>query len=88
MPQSLKISFVLPIYNESKNIPKLFSELEKVTDKLKTQSKSVELIFVDDGSSDDSFLELQKIYNENPKEIKISILMNRNRSRIFIIQNS
>jgi glycosyltransferase involved in cell wall biosynthesis len=71
MPQSLKISFVLPIYNESKNIPKLFSELEKVTDKLKTQSKSVELIFVDDGSSDDSFLELQKIYNENPKEIKI-----------------
>lgn len=71
MPKSTKISFVLPIYNESENISRLYQELQKVATKIKKDRKTVEFIFVNDGSKDDSFEELQKIYEQNPKEVKI-----------------
>jgi len=45
------ISVVTPVYNESENIPLFYAELLKVTRALE---HDFELIFVDDGSSDDS----------------------------------
>ncbi len=77
MPKSTKISFVLPIYNESENIAKLYQELQKVTAKIKKGKKAVELIFVNDGSEDNSFEELQKVYEQNTEEVK-TISFSRN----------
>jgi glycosyltransferase involved in cell wall biosynthesis len=59
------VSVVVPIYNESKNIPILFSSL---TDAL--LDYEYEIIAVNDGSRDDSWAELLKVAEEN-KKIKL-----------------
>lgn len=52
------LSIVLPIYNESENIPRLYAELVPV---LKATGHSFEIIAVDDGSRDDSFAQLKSL---------------------------
>jgi glycosyltransferase involved in cell wall biosynthesis len=52
------LSVVLPIYNESENIPHLYAELVPV---LEAMGCSFEVIAVDDGSSDDSFQMLKDL---------------------------
>lgn len=51
MNGSTLISFVIPVFNESANIPPLFDELRAVADAL---GATYEIIFVDDGSTDGS----------------------------------
>jgi len=53
------LSIVLPVYNEAENIPHLFAELVPV---LEAIGSPFEIIAVDDGSSDNSFQELQKLH--------------------------
>jgi undecaprenyl-phosphate 4-deoxy-4-formamido-L-arabinose transferase len=45
------VSIVVPVYNESANLPALWARLEPVLAKL---DREYEIIFIDDGSSDDS----------------------------------
>jgi glycosyltransferase involved in cell wall biosynthesis len=52
------LSIVLPIYNESENIPRLYPELVPV---LEATGRSFEIIAVDDGSRDDSFARLRSL---------------------------
>jgi glycosyltransferase involved in cell wall biosynthesis len=52
------VSLVIPIYNESPNIPDLCRELTSV---LEQWGVTYEILFVDDGSTDDSFEQLAKI---------------------------
>jgi dolichol-phosphate mannosyltransferase len=47
----MKLSIVIPLYNEVENIPKLGRELLPVVGEL-AQSHMVEVVFVDDGSTD------------------------------------
>ncbi|HOJ49839.1 MAG TPA: glycosyltransferase family 2 protein [Spirochaetota bacterium] len=63
----MDLSIVLPVYNEEKNISLLYEKLDKV---LKGLNKSYEIIFVNDGSKDNSYDELVKIA-ENDKNVKI-----------------
>jgi glycosyltransferase involved in cell wall biosynthesis len=53
------ISFVLPCYNESGNIPYICRELIRECKALKVQK--YEIIFIDDGSTDGSFDEVKKL---------------------------
>jgi len=53
-----ELSIVIPIRNESPNIPQVYREL---TDALGRLGRSCEILFVDDGSSDDSFERLAAI---------------------------
>lgn len=64
--QNVDLSILIPIYNEEQNIPILFSELEKVFETIK---KRVEVIFIDDGSNDNSFDQLQKLKGKNNLKI-------------------
>lgn len=61
------ISIIIPILNEDENIPLLY---ERLKDLLKDTIHNFEFIFVDDGSTDDSFLILKKIALED-KKVKI-----------------
>jgi glycosyltransferase involved in cell wall biosynthesis len=54
----MKISIVLPVYNEEKNIPILYTELSKVLLNLKDE---YEIIWVDDASKDKSLEVLRAI---------------------------
>ena len=52
------ISIVIPFYNEENNIPLIYMELKKI---LNNANYSFEIIFVNDGSTDNSSAELDKI---------------------------
>jgi polyisoprenyl-phosphate glycosyltransferase len=64
------ISFVLPIYNEQDNIPKLWDELSKLKLKIEKNYK-VEFVFVNDGSKDQSINALVGIYQKNNDCVRI-----------------
>lgn len=57
--KKLLITIVVPVYNEEKNIPLLYSELKKQIIKLKNYK--FEIIFIDDGSNDNSLGKLEKL---------------------------
>ena len=52
------ISVVIPVYNEEKNVKRLFDELLFSMNRL---AKKFEIIFVDDGSTDQTMVELKKL---------------------------
>ena len=54
----MKISVVIPIYNEEENIALLYDELSEV---MKSLGRAYELIFVDDGSTDSTLAKLTSI---------------------------
>jgi glycosyltransferase involved in cell wall biosynthesis len=58
------LSVIVPIYNESANIAPLY---RAVTDQLKNLDYDYELMFVDDGSDDDSLERLAKIAKRDKK---------------------
>jgi dolichol-phosphate mannosyltransferase len=58
------ISIVVPVYNESGNITPLFNDLLEVG---KYLDQAVEVIFVNDGSSDDSQTELNELTTSHPE---------------------
>ncbi len=59
-----KISVVIPVYNEEKNIPLISRE---VTNVFASLPYDYEIIFVNDGSRDNSLLEILRLGEENPK---------------------
>lgn len=60
------ISIVIPVFNEERNIYKLYSEIKNVLDKY----LSYEVVFIDDGSTDNSFNVLRKL-SESDKNIRV-----------------
>lgn len=66
-PKPLDISVVIPIYNEEENINELYVKLTNV---LPSISENYEILFVDDGSTDNSFNILKGI-NKEDKNVKV-----------------
>src|SRR5712664_911331 len=58
----IRYSIVVPFYNEQENIPPLYMKLTEVMDGI---GEPYELVFVDDGSKDDSFKVLSEIYEHD-----------------------
>jgi len=62
--ENLDFSLVIPVYNEAKNLPELYQE---ITLSCKRLGKSYEIIFVDDGSWDETLVVLKKLFEEDTK---------------------
>jgi dolichol-phosphate mannosyltransferase len=62
--REMDISVVIPVYNEEENLPSLISELTEVLGGL---GKSYEMVFVDDGSTDQSRKILRERASQNPQ---------------------
>jgi len=62
--RNLDLSVVIPIYDEAKNVEKLYEKLEEVLSKL---DKSYEVLLVDDGSTDGTIDKLAEIRKRNPE---------------------
>jgi dolichol-phosphate mannosyltransferase len=60
------VSVIVPVYYNAESLPALFRELTEVEHELGRRDVTMELIFVDDGSRDDSFAELMKIKAARP----------------------
>ena len=58
------LSIVVPVFNEEDNIQKFYTTVKDV---LQTLDYDHEIIFVDDGSSDDCAGMLRYIGNQDPK---------------------
>ena len=63
-----ELSVVIPAYNEQKNVSLLYNKLKEVLSGMK---KSYEIIFVDDGSTDSTFLELE---NLQKKDLNVMVI--------------
>ena len=61
-----EISLIVPCYNEQESLPVFFNEINKT---MKTMGCTYELLFVDDGSSDNT-LEILKAASENDPHIR------------------
>src|SRR5437899_2739209 len=59
---SIQYSIVVPFFNEQENIPPLYMKLTEVMDGI---GEPYELVFVDDGSKDDSFKVLTEIFEHD-----------------------
>lgn len=57
------LSVIIPMFNEEENIPLLHADLSQV---LKKQQYTYEVIYVDDGSTDDSFQQLGRLAAFDP----------------------
>jgi glycosyltransferase involved in cell wall biosynthesis len=68
------ISAVLPAYNEEQNIKPIYSELKSVLSKL---NKPFEIIFVNDGSTDNTQKVLEELYKSEEGILKIVELKRR-----------
>jgi len=62
-----ELSIIVPVFNEEESVVPLYQKLLSTLEKL---GKTYEIIFIDDGSSDQTFAKLEKI-KKNNKEIKI-----------------
>lgn len=70
-----KISIVVPCYNEESNINSFYEEMIKTLEKVK-ENYSYEIIFVNDGSNDNTELEVKKIRKTDQNVILISFSRN------------
>lgn len=66
----MKLSLVVPCYNEEGNVEKFFSEVNKA---FSGKVKDYEFVFVNDGSRDETYSRLKKIYNDH-KESQVQVL--------------
>ena len=65
------ISFIMPFYNEENNLKKAYSEVFQLI--LKKKIKNYEIIFINDGSTDNSHKIIKTIRNSKIKYIKNNI---------------
>jgi polyisoprenyl-phosphate glycosyltransferase len=70
------VSVVVPVYYNAESLPPLFAELQEVEAQLRDRDCAMELIFVDDGSGDESMTELMKIKQQRPDTRVVKLTRN------------
>src|SRR5439155_26480123 len=66
--QKVALSIVVPVMNEEQNVRPLF---QKLSDQLNSLGQNYEVIFVDDGSTDNTFRELKTLHEKHPATIRV-----------------
>lgn len=73
----MDISVVIPLYNEAESLPELHAWIKRVMDK---NNFSYEIIFVNDGSRDDSWTVIENLAKANPEVHGIKFRRNYGKS--------
>ena len=63
----MNISVIVPLYNEAESLPELEAWIERVMD---ANGFSYEIIFVNDGSTDDSWRVIRELRKKNPEHVR------------------
>src|SRR5215470_14654328 len=66
--QKVALSIVIPVMNEEENVRPLY---QKLSNQLNALDQTYEVIFVDDGSTDNTFKVLRTLYEEYPGIIRV-----------------
>jgi polyisoprenyl-phosphate glycosyltransferase len=69
-------SVIVPVDYNAESLPLLFSELQKVEAQLRERDCAMELLFVDDGSGDESMIELMEIKHQRPDTRVVKLTRN------------
>ncbi|MBR5562529.1 MAG: glycosyltransferase family 2 protein [Clostridia bacterium] len=67
----MKLSLVIPCYNEEGNVEKFFSEVNRV---FNSKVSDYEFVFINDGSKDKTYQKLKQLYNNHHNESNIQVL--------------
>jgi glycosyltransferase involved in cell wall biosynthesis len=67
------LSIIIPIFNEEENVPLLHANLRRILEK---QPHTYEIIYVDDGSSDNSIQQLGKLATVDPRVRVVKLCRN------------
>tara|TARA_Y100000589_G_scaffold80270_1_gene74031 strand:+ start:130 stop:1080 length:951 start_codon:yes stop_codon:yes gene_type:complete len=78
----LQLSICIPLYNEAESLAELYAWISKVTDK---HLFSFEVIFVDDGSTDDSWKIIEQLAKENDAVKGIKFRRNYGKSAALFV---
>ena len=70
---TLELSVILPVYNEEENIVELHQEIAAVLDNIKGNS---EVVYVDDGSSDDTLKKLKELHQSDDRVVVVEFRRN------------
>ncbi len=70
------LSVIVPCYNEQENVPEIYNELKKLTEPLDKLECDIEIIFVDDGSTDRTVEKVQELSELD--EMVRSVIFTRN----------
>ena len=60
----MDISVVIPLYNEDESLPELYAWIERV---MKSKGFTFEVVFVNDGSTDNSWNVIQELGKNHPE---------------------
>ena len=63
----MDISVIVPLYNEAESLPELYAWIKRVMD---VNGFTYEVIFVNDGSTDESWEVIEQLHADNPAEVK------------------
>jgi len=66
-----RVTLIIPVYNEAATLPKLFDRLYPVMDELRMP---YEILFIDDGSRDESVPILREQYERRPDATRVVVL--------------
>ncbi len=67
----MKLSLIVPVFNEEQNLPLLFEAVERTMNAL---PHSWELVFVDDGSNDGSLAMMKRLAQQHPEQVRVVVL--------------
>ncbi len=70
------LSIVVPCYNEQENIEDFYKEVLKVEKTLSEKGVNIEFLFIDDGSKDETVLEIEKIAQKDQRVHMVSFSKN------------
>lgn len=70
------LSVIVPCYNEEENVPYFYEELMKQEEALRLRNIELELIYVDDGSSDGTAAEVKKLHEKDGRVHLVSFSRN------------
>lgn len=68
------ISLVIPAYREEKNIPLIYAEIKKIL--LTWKKYDFEIIFINDGSPDATWIEISKLCDNDKRVMGINLSRN------------
>lgn len=67
----MKLSLVVPCYNEEENVQRFYDEVNKAFEGI---ISNYEIVFVNDGSTDKTGVELKKVYNNDSSRVQVLTL--------------
>ena len=76
----MNYTVIVPFYNEAKNIPSFNNELINNLKKIDNGKRNLEIVYVDDGSSDETFNELKKLSTNSVETLIIKHRTNLSQS--------